>query len=117
MSYVFPVFGAAVAVSGSEKLAGITGYHAMFEHLGWSKAAMQALAAAELAGGLLMIPRTTRGIGGALLLAASAAVLGSEWRRGDLKLAAPRGFVLAVAAAAMLTPARRKRWRKAPTDS
>jgi hypothetical protein len=117
MSYVFPVFGAAVAVSGSEKLSGIAGYHAMFEHLGWSQAAMQAFAAAELAGGLLMIPRTTRGIGGALLLAASAAVLGSEWRRGDLKLAVPRGLVLAVAVAAMLTPARRKGWREAPTAS
>jgi DoxX-like family len=115
MSHVFPVFGAAVAVSGSDKLSGITGYRAMSEHLGWSQDAMQAFAAAELAGGLLMIPRTTRGVGGALLLAAFAAVLGSEWRRGDLKLALPRGLVLAVAAAAMLTPGRRKAWRKAPT--
>ncbi len=117
MSYVFPLFGAAVAVSGSDKLSGITGYRAMFEHLGWSREAMQALALAELAGGLLMMPRTTRGIGGALLLAASAAVLGSEWRRGDVKLALPRGIVLAVAAAAMLTPARRKGWRKALSAS
>jgi hypothetical protein len=116
MSYVFPIFGAAVAVSGSDKLSGIAGYRTMFEHLGWSQDAMQAFAAAELAGGLLMMPRATRGIGGALLLAASAAVFGSEWRRGDMKLAVPRGLILAIAAAAMLTPARRKHWRKTPVE-
>jgi hypothetical protein len=115
MSYVFPVIGAAVAVSGSDKLSGITGYRAMFDHLGWSPQAMQAFALTELTGGLLMMPRATRGIGGALLLAASATVLGSEWRRGDVKLALPRGLIMAVAAAAMLTPARRKGPRKAST--
>lgn len=112
MSYVFPVFGAAVAVAGGDKLSGVTGYREMFNHLGWSPAAMQAVAAAEIAGGLLLMPRTTRGLGGAILLAASAAMFESEWEHGDLKLAAPRGILLAMAAAAMLTPARRRR-RKA----
>lgn len=106
MSYVFPIFGAGVALAGGDKLYGLTGYRRLFNRLGWSRCAVEALGVAEVAGGLLLVPRATRGLGGAVLLAASAVVLANEWRHGDVKLAAPRGLLLAIAAAAMLTPAR-----------
>lgn len=108
MSYVFPMFGAAVALAGGDKLAGVRAYDGMFQHLGWSQDAMRLAAAAEVAGGLLMLPPATRGIGGALIMAASAAVLNSELKKGDTSLAIPRGLILATAVAAMLTP----RWKR-----
>ena len=102
----FPMFGAAVAYAGGDKLAGARGYERMFRHLGWSQGDMQAVAAAELAGGLLMVPRATRHLGGALVAAASASVLVSELRHDDGKLAASRGLVLLFALAAWLAPRR-----------
>ena len=73
----------------------------MFRHLGWSRAGMKAVAAAELAGGALLAMRSTRTLGGAILAATSAAVLSSEVRHGDGSLALPRGLLLAAAVAAM----------------
>ena len=102
----FPMFGAAVAYAGGDKLAGARSYDRMFRHLGWSQGDMQAVAAAEVAGGLLMLPRATRHLGGALVAAASASVLISELRHNDGKLAAPRGLVLLLAVAAWLAPRR-----------
>lgn len=94
MSYLSAALGAAVALAGGDKLAGMRGYEDMFHHLGWSESNIRVAAAAEVAGGLLMIPRRTRGLGGALVAAASAAVLASEVSRGDTKLALPRGLIL-----------------------
>jgi hypothetical protein len=102
MSYIFPALGAAVALAGSDKLAGIRSYDGMFRHLGWSRDAMQLVAVAELAGGLLMMPRQTRDIGGAMVFAASAAVLASELRHGDRELALPRGIILFAALASIV---------------
>ncbi len=103
---LFPMFGAAVAIAGGDKLAGDRAYAGMFRHLGWSRGDMQAVAAAELAGGLLMVPRPTRHLGAALVAAASGLVLTSELRHGDSRLAASRGLVLLVALVAWLTPRR-----------
>ena len=100
MSYLFPALGAAIALAGGDKFAGMSAYDGMFSHLGWSRDEMRAAAAAEMAGGLLMMPRPTRRIGGAVVAATSAAVLLSEIRHGDAKLALPRGVVLLVALAA-----------------
>ena len=107
MSYVFPVAGAAVALAGGDKLAGQRGYDRMFRHLGWSRTAVLAAATAEAAGGLLMIARPTRRLGGALVAGVSVLLLGSEMRHGDPKLAVPRGMVLLAGLLAVVTPGKR----------
>ncbi len=104
MAYVFPAIGAAVALAGTDKLAGNRAYAGMFRHLGWSKNEMNAAAAAEVAGGLLMAQRSTRRIGGAMVAASSAAVLTSELRHSDGKLAVARGLVLLAGLLALLAP-------------
>ncbi len=106
MSYLFPALGAAVAIAGGDKLAGNRSYRTMFRHLGWSRDDMRAAALAEIAGGLLMAPRATRRVGGAILSAASATVMLSELRHGDEKLAAARGLVLLAGLAALFAPGR-----------
>jgi uncharacterized membrane protein YphA (DoxX/SURF4 family) len=99
MAYFFPALGAAVALAGTDKLVGVRGYNRMFSHLGWSRDAVTMAAAAEVVGGLLMIPSATRRIGAAIIAAASAAVLASEVTRHDSNLAVPRGVVLLAALA------------------
>jgi hypothetical protein len=106
MTDFFPVAGAAVAVAGADKLIGNRAYSGMFRHLGWSDGEMRAAAAAEVAGGLLMVPRATRRIGGVLVAAVSAIVLASELRRGDGRLAASRGLVLLAGFFAVARPGR-----------
>ncbi len=103
MSYLYPTLGFAIALAGLDKLVGQRGYARMFGHLDWSQGEMRAAAAAEVAGGLLMVPRQTRGLGGLVVAAASGAVLSSELRHGDLKLAAPRALVLLAAVAAVVS--------------
>jgi hypothetical protein len=102
MSLLMKLFGGAVAVAGGDKLIGNQGYRGMFRHLGWSDQAMRTAAAAETLGGMLMVPAGTRRLGGALVAGVSAAVLVSELRRGDGKLALPRAVVLAGGALALL---------------
>ena len=106
MADLYPVVGAAIAVAGCDKLIGNRGYQGMFRQLGWSREGMQAVAAAEVVGGLMMIPRSTRRFGAAIVAAISAAVLLSEIRDGDPKLAASRGAVLVAAVAALTAPRR-----------
>ncbi len=101
---LFPIFGAAVALAGGDKLAGDRAYAGLFHHLGWSRGDMRAVAATELAGGLLMVARPTRHFGAALVSLASAAVFVSEVRHGDHKLATSRGLVFMMALAAWLAP-------------
>ena len=101
---LFPIAGAAVAVAGADKLVGNRDYAGMFRHLGWSESEMQAAAIAEVTGGVLMVPRATRRIGGAVVALVSALVLTSELRRGDSKLAASRGLVLLAGLSALLAP-------------
>ena len=107
MPSLFPTIGAAVALAGGDKLSGSPGYQAMFRHLGWTPRTMQAVAAAELAGGLLMLPRATRRLGGAVVAATSAAVLMSEMQHQDAKLATPRAMVLLAGLAAIVRPGAR----------
>ena len=102
MPHVFPALGFAVALAGLDKLVGQRGYARMFGHLDWTEGEMRAAAAAEVAGGLLMVPRASRLVGGVLVAAASAAVLASELRRRDVRLAVPRGLVLLAAVAAIV---------------
>lgn len=104
MSTLYPALGAAIAVAGGDKLAGEDSYRRMFRGLGWSRADMQLLAAVEVVGGALMVPRFTRRLGGALVAAASATVLGSELQQSDAKLAAPRALVLLAGLAALVAP-------------
>ena len=104
MANLLPFAGGAIALAGADKLVGDRGYNGMFRHLGWSRNQMEAAAIAEVAGGLLMVPRSTRRIGGAIVAAVSAAIIISELSEGDMKLAAPRGLVLLSALAAVLTP-------------
>jgi hypothetical protein len=114
MSYLFSAMGAAIALTGGDKLAGMPAYETLFNHLGWSRDDMQAAAWAEVAGGLLMVPRSTRPLGGMLVAASSAAVLASEMRHGDTRLAVPRGLMLLFAiAAAVSGSGRRRRTRRA----
>jgi hypothetical protein len=105
---LFPIFGTAVALAGGDKLAGDRAYAGMFHHLGWSRGDMRAIAATELAGGLLMVPRPTRHLGAALVSLASATVFLSEVRHGDHRLATSRGLVMMLALAAWLTPRPRR---------
>lgn len=107
MNYLMTLLGGAIALAGSDKLAGNRDYSRMFRHLGWSDDLMKLTAIAETAGGVLMIPRTTRRLGGAIVAAVSSSVIVSEIRHGETKLAIPRGLVLVAGLVAMLTPGRR----------
>lgn len=104
MANLLPLAGGAIALAGADKLTGDCGYVGMFRHLGWSESQMQAAAVTEVAGGLLMVPRSTRRIGGAMVAAVSALVMLSEAAKGEMKLAAPRGMVLLAGLTAMLAP-------------
>ncbi len=106
MRYLMPALGAAIALAGGDKLAGNRGYDRLFQHLGWSNDAKLAAAAAETLGGVLMMPRATRRLGGALVAIASTAILASELTHRDAKLAAPRGLVLLSGLFALLATAR-----------
>jgi hypothetical protein len=107
MADLYPLIGAAVALAGGDKLSGNKGYADMFRALGWSKFDMQAAAAAEVAGGALMIPHRTRRVGGAIVAAASAAVLLGEMQAREPKLAGPRTALLLAGIAALIAPGRR----------
>ena len=104
MASLYPVAGAAIAVAGADKLVGDRGYAGMFRHLGWSNDAMRAAATAEVIGGALMVPRSTRRFGGIIVAAGSAAVLLSEINEGDGKLAASRAAVMFAGLAAAFAP-------------
>lgn len=106
MPILFSALGGAIALAGLDKLAGLRGYERMFGHLDWTEDQMRAAAVAEVAGGLLMLAPSTRRFGGTLVAAASLAVLSSELRHGDVRLAAPRGLVLLAGLAAVATPSR-----------
>jgi hypothetical protein len=109
MSLFFPFIGAAIAVAGGDKLAGNKAYGNMFREIGWSKFDMRAAAAAEVAGGMMLLAPATRRIGGIVLAAASAAVLAGEVKANAPKLAAPRAALLLTALAAIVAPGRRVR--------
>ena len=100
-SYFFPLLGAAFAVAGADKLIGDRGYARMFDHLGWSRGGLRAVAVAEMAGGALLAAGSTRRLGGAIAAATSATVLASEIRRGDSELAVPRAMLMAAALVAL----------------
>jgi hypothetical protein len=104
MNALMALVGAAIAVAGGDKLAGQRGYERMFQHLGWSESAMRNAALAETAGGALMMPASTRRLGGALVAGVSAAVILSEIRSGEPKLAVPRGLVLLAGLWALFAP-------------
>ena len=108
MSLFYPMVGAAVAVAGGDKLAGNKAYDRMFRDIGWSDFDMRAAAAAEVAGGVLMLAPRTRRLGGFILAVASGAVLASELKANEPKLAAPRAAVLLAALAAMIAPGRKR---------
>ena len=103
---IYALLGAAFAVAGADKLSGDEGYEEMFEDLGWSRAGMGAVAAAEITGGVLLALRRTRRVGAALLAGTSAAMLTSELKHDRTKLAGPRGFLLAAALIALVAPGR-----------
>ena len=104
MATPYPLAGASIALAGADKLLGDRAYKGMFSQLGWSPAQMQQVAGAEVLGGLLMIPKLTRRLGAAIVIAASGSVLAAELKHGEVKLAASRGGVLATALAALIIP-------------
>jgi hypothetical protein len=106
MFFLFPALGAAIAVAGGDKLSGDKRYRRMFRHLGLSRDEMQTAAIAEIAGGLLMAPRATRRLGGAVVTTTSAIMLSRELDAGDNALAMARGLVLLAGLAALLAPGR-----------
>ena len=108
MPNLYPIIGAAVALAGGDKLSGNKDYASMFRGLGWSKFDMQAAAAAEMAAGALMLPESTRRIGGAILAVTSAAVLMGEVNGNAPKLAVPRAMLLLAGIAALVAPRRRQ---------
>ncbi len=101
---IYALLGAAFAVAGGDKLSGNQDYEEMFEDLGWSRGGMSAVAAAEVAGGLMLGWRRTRRVGAVLLAGTSAAVLASELQHNRSKLAGPRGLLLAAALLALVAP-------------
>jgi uncharacterized membrane protein YphA (DoxX/SURF4 family) len=103
---IYALLGAAFAVAGVDKLSGNEDYDEMFEELGWSRKGMGAVAAAEIAGGVMLGIRRTRRVGAAMLAGTSAAVLASELQHNRTKLAGPRGFLLAAALVALIAPGR-----------
>lgn len=104
---IYALLGAAFAVAGADKLMGNEQYENMFEDLGWSHEGMSAVAAAEVAGGLMLAFRRTRRFGAAVLAGTSAAVLASELKHHESKLAGPRGFLLAAALIALIAPGKK----------
>ncbi len=104
MATIYPLVGSAIALAGADKLAGDRSYVGLYRHFGWSDEQRRAAAITETAGGLLMVPRSTRRIGGLLLAAVSVVTLISELKEGDTKLAAARALVLASALGAVLKP-------------
>lgn len=95
--------GAAFAVAGADKMIGQRGYVEAFRHLGWSERAMRLAGTAEAIGGVLAVIPATRAAGSVLLAGASAAVLQSEIRRGDWRLAVPRLGMLCAALTPLLS--------------
>ncbi|GEM_PF-1440445 len=108
MSLFYPMAGAAIALAGGDKLAGNKSYDRMFHEMGWSQLDMRAAAAAEVAGGMLMLAPRTRRLGGFIVAIASGAVLSGELKADQTKLATPRAAVLLTALAAMIAPGRRR---------
>ena len=104
MSLIYPLLGAAFAVAGADKAAQNEAYVGMFRHLGLSREAMQAVGAAEIAGGVLLGLRSTRRLGAGILAVTSGAVLASEMRMGEGRLAGPRGLLLGAALLALFSP-------------
>ncbi len=103
----YALLGAAFAVAGADKLMGNERYEDMFDDLGWSPEGMNAVAAAEVAGGLMLGLRGTRRIGAALLAGTSAAVLASEVKNHESALAGPRALLLAAALLAFVAPGKK----------
>ena len=100
-STLFRILGIAFVVAGADKLRGDPGYKRLYErHWGWSDDAMRLTGLAEVAGGLLMLLRWTRPLGGAVLTASSVAVLQAELRHKDSGLALPRLVLLLASLAA-----------------
>ncbi len=104
MATPYPITGASIAIAGADKLIGDRAYKSLFSDLGWSQADMRKVGAGEVLGGLLMVLKPTRRLGGAIVFAASTTMLLAEIKRGDPKLAAPRGAVLLAALGAVLLP-------------
>lgn len=100
----YSLLGLGFAVAGIDKLFGLRSYERLFRHWGWSKGAMQWVGAGELAGGLLVADGRTRRLGGAVLAATSASVLGAEIQHGDRGLALPRLALLGAAVLALSAP-------------
>ncbi len=97
----FSVLGLAFAVAGADKLFSQRGYTRMFRNWGWTTNQMQAVGVAELVGGVLVAPASTRVLGGGILLATCSIVLSEELRHAESRHGAPRLALLLAAATAL----------------
>ena len=79
-------------------------YRKLVADLNWTSQQMRQVGLAEAVGGLLLLPRRTRRVGGLLLTATSAIVLLRELQREDNDLALPRAGLLVAALSAVVKP-------------
>ena len=100
----YPVLGVAFTVAGADKLLRDSGYEQMFRRFGWTRGQQQAIAAAEMLGGLLLAARSTRRLGGILLASESATLLTGEIRTHKAELAVPRVLLLTSVLKAIIRP-------------
>ena len=98
----FALLSLGFAIAGADKVLGLGGYERLFARWGWSDAARQLVGASELAGGVLVASERLRHVGGWLLIAISAAMLGAEIDRGERDLALPRVVLMLAATTALL---------------
>jgi uncharacterized membrane protein YphA (DoxX/SURF4 family) len=94
----YPILGLGFAIAGADKLLALRGYRRLFRHWGWSRSAMRAVGAGELAGGIMLASPGARRLGAVVLTGVCAAVLTAELRRSETRHALPRGALLLAAA-------------------
>ncbi len=94
MKIVSAAIGTTMAGAGLAKLLQLSAYEKLIKDLDWTSRERQAIGAAELAGGLLMLCGPTRRFGVAIVLAASGAALAVEIRSAQPQLAAPRAAIM-----------------------
>jgi hypothetical protein len=97
MKLIASAAGATMVAGGVAKLARPPAYEKLVADLQWSDGERQAIGAAELLGGALMLFGPTRRIGAGVVLAASGAALAVELKSGATELAAPRAGVMLAA--------------------
>jgi hypothetical protein len=104
MSIAYFALGASTMIAGGGKLVASPSYRRLVADLNWSDDELVRLGAAEVLGGLLILFKPSRRLGGAIVLAASAYALAAEIKAGAAVLATSRAGVLLGALSALTVP-------------